>query len=407
MPSWKLRNEFGAYGPTDVGTRGQSLDHSQDLSPSFMVGYEPRNDLLYVAVEVRDDVLHNPPGGSATRTDACEIYVSGLRGDAPGNGPTQYVMVPGRHNYAGFTGNPGVKGGRIGNTETRGAWRRRGDVTTYEWQVQVFDRPRQRTRFEDGMVIGFDVVVADGDGHDDTGRDTAAWVPWGPAVSAKRIGNERIGRLVIAPEAWSAGFEDGPVHAYLTSWLKDHRHVHEAWDRDVGLAVLQARLTKAQADQELQREIRRAIADVQSEANAAARVAETVARAAAATASAVAAAEARALEIEVPPVAVDEATWELVPRWSQPPLPAPVPDRSLERNLISVVGGCALILMVGFAAYLIRRGGKERATPGAVKALEERIASIESRLTDTQDVMIALSEKLDRIDDAGRTGEES
>lgn len=38
-------------------------------------------------------------------------------------------------------------------------------------------------------------------------------------------------------------------------------------------------------------------------------------------------------------------------------------------------------------------------------AINERIAKIESRMTDTQDVMIALSEKLDRFDDQDRKGD--
>ena len=41
----------------------------------------------------------------------------------------------------------------------------------------------------------------------------------------------------------------------------------------------------------------------------------------------------------------------------------------------------------------------------AVTAMNERIAKIESRMTDTQDVMIALSEKLDRFDDQDRKGD--
>jgi hypothetical protein len=40
-------------------------------------------------------------------------------------------------------------------------------------------------------------------------------------------------------------------------------------------------------------------------------------------------------------------------------------------------------------------------------AMDERIAQIEARMTDTQDVMIALSEKLDRIDDRAVKGDES
>jgi hypothetical protein len=82
-------------------------------------------------------------------------------------------------------------------------------------------------------------------------------------------------------------------------------------------------------------------------------------------------------------------------------------EDSVALTIAKFFGGCALILAVGFTAYLWRRGGSGGPDPDAVAAMNERIAQIESRMTDTQDVMIALSEKLDRIDDRGRKGEET
>ena len=44
------------------------------------------------------------------------------------------------------------------------AYSRKGDVTVYEWAIQVFDRyPDKPTRLEPGKRIGFDVAVADKD----------------------------------------------------------------------------------------------------------------------------------------------------------------------------------------------------------------------------------------------------
>lgn len=77
-------------------------------------------------------------------------------------------------------------------------------------------------------------------------------------------------------------------------------------------------------------------------------------------------------------------------------------------QIINILGACALILAIGFTVSLIRRGGTGGKDAGpAAAALEERIAQIESRMTDTQDVMIALSEKLDRIDESGSKGKAS
>ncbi|MDA0337687.1 MAG: hypothetical protein O2782_21180 [bacterium] len=64
--------------------------------------------------------------------------------------------------------------------------------------------------------------------------------------------------------------------------------------------------------------------------------------------------------------------------------------------------------MIGFTVSLIRRSGRGRNEDSdAATAMDERMAQIEARMTDTQDVMIALSEKLDRIDGRGSKGQDA
>ena len=65
LPMYRIRMNTNAYGPTDLtGTR---LDSSADFSPHFRVGYSVQEQLVYVALEVRDDSL--------TDGDGCEILV--------------------------------------------------------------------------------------------------------------------------------------------------------------------------------------------------------------------------------------------------------------------------------------------------------------------------------------------
>ena len=130
-------------------------------------------------------------------------------------------------------------------------------------------------------------------------------------------------------------------------------------------------------------------------------------------AGAIARADARILEPPGP------ATWDhrTVP-WGSPGGPmggdaGPRGDEelleALRRELegdsgrddwLVLLGGCLLGLGVGLAAvYVVRR----RSQPDS-SGLGNRLAALESRMTDTQDVMIALSEKLDRIDGRHREG---
>lgn len=53
---------------------------------------------------------------------------------------------------------------------------------------------------------------------------------------------------------------------------------------------------------------------------------------------------------------------------------------------------------IGLAIKLARSGGKGRMRREVVDDINIRLDTIEQRLTDTQDVMIALSEKYDRLD---------
>jgi hypothetical protein len=210
-PRIPLRNHFQAYGPTDLDD--VDLGSSDDFSPSMMVGYDDDEDLLYVAVIVRDDELHME--GDPIYRDGIEIYVSSLE---DGSHPMQYRLATSRTG-----GGPTLRNGKISDTRADGAWRHEGDHLVYEWRLEVFDRfPGRSGQLDEGDLIGFDVVAIDNDGN-----GNAAWVPWGPPMRDKFASNDRVGRLLLAPagmraderevlvsilEAWSDGHGDHRLH---------------------------------------------------------------------------------------------------------------------------------------------------------------------------------------------------
>ena len=96
--------------------------------------------------------------------------------------------------------------GDIGKTKTRMAYRRVGDVTTYEWALQAFDRyPDQPTKLFPNKKIGFDVVVVDKDRPAVTGGpatepedDRSAWVTWSPILKVPAfLHADRLGEIVL------------------------------------------------------------------------------------------------------------------------------------------------------------------------------------------------------------------
>ena len=119
-----------AVGNAPAAYAGARVDGPADLSARFMVGHDPDQDLLYIAVIVRDDDL--VIGHGVMSTDACELYIH--PGEGHSGGPAQYVLVPGPGDYGGNRQNPRIPRGA---PQALAAYSRSGDTTIYEWAVGV------------------------------------------------------------------------------------------------------------------------------------------------------------------------------------------------------------------------------------------------------------------------------
>ncbi|QDV35924.1 sigma-70 family RNA polymerase sigma factor [Tautonia plasticadhaerens] len=219
MARYAIEQNLGIVPPSAVGQgylEGEPPPAS-DLSASFAAGYDPGEQLLYLAVIVRDETLI-VGNASHLDTDAVEVYVDGLRGERrvpaqadlelPELPVQQYVAIPGEGRVFGVPQptNPILLGGDLTQTRTTMAFRREGEVTTYEWAIQVFDRyPGMPTRLIPGKRIGFDVAVADRDsavttpgGFDEPDHNRLAWIYWGPRWSRmKKLDAGALGELIL------------------------------------------------------------------------------------------------------------------------------------------------------------------------------------------------------------------
>ena len=205
------------------GLQDVDLSTSPDLSAAFSVGYDPREQLIYLAVIVRDDKLI-VGNTSYLDTDAVEVYVDGAHDElnipVPPKAPwyehydlsnipvQQYVAIPGAGKVYGtkYDTNPVLLAGDLKKTKTRMAYRREGDVTTYEWAIQPFDRyPSEPTELVPGKRIGFELAVADRDvpaktpqAMNEAEEDRLAWIYWGPEYAGMKVFNAgNLGELVL------------------------------------------------------------------------------------------------------------------------------------------------------------------------------------------------------------------
>jgi len=216
-----ILNQGRMYGPTDIDNA--DLKTSPDLSPSFMVGYSPSENLIYLAVTVRDDVEKIGFGFSVT--DGIEMYIEGDRKRrvmAPLYTPgvttenmasMRYALCPagGSYDYSRPDGpepkNPQLAGGDISRTKTRGAYSRQGDISVYEAALEAYDRfPDAPARLVPGKIIGLDVVVNDVDG-----QGPPAWISWGMLKSHKFYNADTLGDIILVEDAFKPGTASGDV----------------------------------------------------------------------------------------------------------------------------------------------------------------------------------------------------
>jgi hypothetical protein len=233
MPRHAIKNlqNFPPYYGLN-GLDGANLSTSPDFSAAFFVGYDPKEQVIYLAVIVRDDQLVVGHLGFWD-TDAVEVYVDGRHTEdalprmPPGKTPEtvnpselaalQYIGIPGEGRVFGMVkslgqergpDNPILMFGDIKKTKTRMAFRREAGVTTYEWAIQAFDHyPDEPTKLIPSKRIGFDVAIADKDKPavsdgpaTEPPDDRTAWVCWSPNYRGLRFLNARdLGEIVLGP----------------------------------------------------------------------------------------------------------------------------------------------------------------------------------------------------------------
>ena len=364
LERYPIRNNFQVYGPTDLD--GADLETSDDLSSHFRVAYDPDENLLYVAVEARDDevVVGNDP----METDACEIYVHGLGREGKGIS-LQYAIVPGGWgSYGGGRENPAINIGSIRGTRSQGAFSRQGDITSYEWAIEVFDRfPDKPARLASGKNIAFDVVVVDKDGS-----DISAWVPWGPPMADKSRHAVRLGSLALldASGNWSPAkaADAEPFEQDMEQFGEDMEEFGEQMARlATGMAAI--------GIEEAQRELAKGKWQGHPDLEEARRELE----------------EARQ-EIEAERHRLQQGRRH----WGRGM------SESVIEDIVEITGAAFIILCIGLSigvvVYVGRRGQKSPVSAELLDDLNARLDSIEQRLTDTQDVMIDLNEKYDNLD---------
>ncbi|HZW30091.1 MAG TPA: sigma-70 family RNA polymerase sigma factor, partial [Isosphaeraceae bacterium] len=199
------------------GYNSEPRGENPDPQAFFLVGYDRQAEWIYLAAVVRDaDLVVHP--SNVRRTDALEVYLDGTFGEdkiEPIEEPSgdwrrsldaatmpvhQYVAVPGPVPAYGdpWGANPSLVYGRTRERRTQMKYRRQGQVTTYEWAIQPYDRfPERPTRLVPGKRLGLEVVVVD----KDSDKVPPVWMYWGPLYRGfKGCDAGSLGELILAED---------------------------------------------------------------------------------------------------------------------------------------------------------------------------------------------------------------
>lgn len=183
-----------------------------DFSASFRVGYNAKENVLYVAVEVRDDdVVVHPNAPNNMNQDGCVIYIDGDHsgGDKNLQGRQMFAMVPGTGKWTSYTkGNPALLDtADIEKSGTKVALQSVGQTTIYEWSIPLFESyPDKRLIIQPGETIGFDLLTAEADGE-----ENSIWVFWTPPGSGKWRNSSLFGSLVFVESYAELGSLTGTI----------------------------------------------------------------------------------------------------------------------------------------------------------------------------------------------------
>ena len=175
--------------PIALAEYGDAPTDEADYQGSFRIGFNERENALYIAVEVQDEsmVIDTTAGVAWNTQDGCEVHVDveHKEKDSP---VVRYVMW--------------------GNERSEGDYRsevvRRGRMHTYEWCI-IGQMNAGQQRLHPEMVVGVDVVVSD---KDEDG--SFSWMAWGRGISKFRT-TERRGDVVLVEEVAEIGTIQGKI----------------------------------------------------------------------------------------------------------------------------------------------------------------------------------------------------
>ena len=162
---------------------GVRPEDEQDFQASFRMGYNERENALYVAVEVQDEsiVIDTSSEAAWNTQDGCEVYVD------VGHGEGDALFS--QFNLHGHSRSALGSGGRLEALEAE--VRREGNTHRYEWKIDIEGMSDGRVLLAANMALGIDVVVED---KDEDG--SFSWMAWGKRGN-KRLSPNRRGDVLL------------------------------------------------------------------------------------------------------------------------------------------------------------------------------------------------------------------
>ncbi len=180
---------------------GAKSKNDQDNQAFFYVGYNVKQEALYVAVElIDDDYVKSPDNPVWNLHDMQVLYIDAIHSKS-GSGVVAYEYceyVRKIVEQENLTWYPQVAEASWDNVES--GIRRNGEKTTYEWKIILGDK------IAAGKILGFDYVIFDKDENLGSRQ-----ISWGQIDGPRHLNNKSLGDLVLLDRQESLALLEGQI----------------------------------------------------------------------------------------------------------------------------------------------------------------------------------------------------
>ena len=194
---------------------GDEPRDTKDFKAAFRIGYNARENALYIGVEAEDEAITIAPGDNWMEQDGCDVYINPAHRDS--NSTAYQFALWGKHRKAYNNGTHAS-----GLTAFDLVAQRYDGRHIYEWRLDLNKMGPEGTAVGPGAVMALDISVADKDAD-----SSFSWMAWGQGTVKMHM-HDRRGDVALLESPPQTGRVQGRIHWQGTNIRRGKATLHQA-----------------------------------------------------------------------------------------------------------------------------------------------------------------------------------